>query len=126
MIRPGPQQLGLDLHATPEARPPVDPRSVPGVRVDRLQPAAPDGAEWLAKVLAVARDLGREEGSLTPSRLRQRCSTLGLKPPHSAHWGSLWARLGSDQWRRGGERTSKTETRNAARESVWLPPEVAE
>jgi len=124
VIRPGPQQLGLDLHATPEARPPVDPRSVPGVRVDRLQPAARDGDEWLVKVLAVARDLARDEGSLTPSRLRQRCATLGLKPPHQNHWGMAWGLLKAQGWHRGGDRTSRTATRNAARESVWLPPEA--
>lgn len=120
MIRPVPQQLGLDLHAVPEARPPVDPRTL---RVDRILPAAPDGQEWVGRVLAVVRDLAACDGCLTPSRLRERCATLGLTPPHPNHLGSVWARLRAAGWQRGQEQVSRTATRNAAREAVWTPPE---
>lgn len=120
LIRPGPQQLGLNLQAEPELRPPVDPKTL---RVDRMTPAAPDGQDWLSCVLRVARDLAAADGSLTPSRLRERCATLGLEPPHPNHWGSVWARLRTAGWQRGQEQVSRTATRNAAREAVWTPPE---
>lgn len=97
----------------------------PRLVVRDLAPAAPDGESWLLAILSVARNLARERGSLTPSALRLRADTLGLKPPAPCFWGSVWARLRAEGWKRGAEVTSTTATRNAAREAVWTAPEVA-
>ena len=94
------------------------------LRASGMSMAASDGDAWVLATLGVARDLGRVDGSMTPSSLRARCATLGLTPPHPAHWGAFWARLKTDGWTRGAEQTSRTATRNAAREAVWLPPEL--
>lgn len=105
-----------------DLKPPPDlpaPRCV----VRDLAPAAPDGKAWRASMLAVARDLAASrDGTLTPSALRLRASTLGLEPPHPNHYGSLWAHLEAHGWIRVGDATSTTPTRNAARETVWRAP----
>lgn len=96
----------------------------PRVRVRDLRPAAKDGREWRSSMLTVARALAAErDGTLTASALRLRASTLGMKPPHPNHWGSLWACLEAAGWERLPESVvSTTPTRNACRESVWRAP----
>lgn len=99
-----------------------DFRSPHGVRMDRYVPAAPDGVDFIADAVRLAERLGREHGEVTASMLRKRCETMNVKAPSPALWGGVWARLAKAGWRRDGERTSKSVTRNGAREAVWVPP----
>lgn len=124
MIRP-PEQLGLDLHAAPEARPPVDPRTLR--RVDRLQPAAPDGEAWNAAVEALAERMA-QDGPLYPSALHVAAEALGDPPQGGPAWGSLFARLRARGWRKVyAPRTSRVESRNGAEEPfAWVRPGGAE
>lgn len=120
VIRPGPQQLGLDLHAVPEVRPPVDPRTL---RVDRIVPAAPDGEAWNAAVEAMA-DRMAAVGPLYPSALHVAAEYMGEPPQGSSAWGSLFARLKARGWvKTYAPRTSRVEARNGAEEPFcYLPP----
>lgn len=122
MIRPAPHQLGLDLHAVPEVRPPVDARTL---RVDRIVPAAPDGEAWNAAVEALAERMAAD-GPLYPSALHVAAEPLGEPPQGPGAWGSLFARLKAQGWRKVyAPRMSRVEARNGAEESfAWLRPEA--
>lgn len=121
MILPDPQ-LGLDLRAVPEARPPVDPRTLR--RVDRMTPAAPDGEAWNAAVEALAERMAAD-GPLYPSALHVAAEAFGEPPQGPGAWGSLFARLRARGWTKVyAPRTSRVEARNGAEEPfAWVKPE---
>lgn len=113
-------------------RPPPDV-AAPRVRVRDLKPAAPDGEEWVASILRVARDLAlsSETRSFRPSRLRQRTKTLGIDRPPSGKsqwWGVVYSTLPSLGWsKRFLNVASSTPSRNAAKDVwEWVLPEGAE
>lgn len=86
----------LPLRAEPEVRPPVDPRSL---RVDKMKAAAPDGEAFWKAVFVVARRVARARGGLVhPSDIRIAAELDDVKPPHSAWWGSLAAKLKDAGW----------------------------
>lgn len=125
MIARAPQQLGLDLHIK-EAQPPVDPRTLGVVRVDRMGPAAPDGERFWRDVLVVALRVARARGMVHPSDLRIAAELEGVKPPHPNWWGSLAAKLKSAGWvqRYAPQRSPITSRNGAIEHMAYSPPEV--
>ena len=98
------------------------------VRVDAIQPAAPDGDAWNVAIETLWRKVADDFGCVVPSTLRARAALLGLdEPPQgSGAWGSLYARKRQEGWRKVLHNVASTvaERNGASDVWAWVPEEV--
>lgn len=80
-----------------------------------------DAKAWADWVVSWAREFLSRNACVTPSDLRAACDQFDRRPPHQNHWGLVWNRLRDLGLERQDESViSRTPTRNAAREPVWV------